>query len=293
MLQKWILFALFLSINWCYANTKYDLSICMVFRDEAPYLKEWIEFHRLLGAQHFYLLSHNSKDNYKEILKPYIKRGIVELKELVNDPHENAAEWVAHVQCPFYNQCIEKAKKESKWVAFLDVDEFLFPIHQFSLVEFLKNYEAFAGVAANWQMFGTSVIKTLQPDRLLIEQLIRCAPSNVEVNKHIKIIVQPKRVTNFTNPHYANYISGHTQVNTDKVPFIGPFSPYIQVDQWRINHYWTRHEDYLWDQKVPRQNQFWGRTQEDVLVLSQEYNQDVDLSIQRFVPNLRKKMKLD
>jgi hypothetical protein len=26
------------------------LSICAIFKDEAPYLPEWIEFHRLVGS---------------------------------------------------------------------------------------------------------------------------------------------------------------------------------------------------------------------------------------------------
>ena len=31
------------------------LSICAVYRDEGPYLREWIEFHRLVGVERFYL----------------------------------------------------------------------------------------------------------------------------------------------------------------------------------------------------------------------------------------------
>lgn len=32
------------------------LAVCAIFRDEAPYLAEWIEFHRLVGVEHFYPL---------------------------------------------------------------------------------------------------------------------------------------------------------------------------------------------------------------------------------------------
>jgi hypothetical protein len=58
---------------------KYDLAICAIFQDEAPYLKEWIEFHRLVGVEHFYLYNHRSRDHYQEVLKPYILSGLVEL----------------------------------------------------------------------------------------------------------------------------------------------------------------------------------------------------------------------
>lgn len=60
----------------------HPLSICMIFRDEAPYLKEWIEFHRLAGVDHFDLCNHRNQDNYLDVLTPYMKKGVVELTEM-------------------------------------------------------------------------------------------------------------------------------------------------------------------------------------------------------------------
>lgn len=31
------------------------LPICAIFKEEAPYLPEWIEFHRLMGVERFFL----------------------------------------------------------------------------------------------------------------------------------------------------------------------------------------------------------------------------------------------
>ena len=36
-------------------ETPHYLAICAIYRDEAPYLREWIEFHRLVGVEHFFL----------------------------------------------------------------------------------------------------------------------------------------------------------------------------------------------------------------------------------------------
>jgi len=38
------------------------LSICAIFKDEAPYLPEWIEFHRLVGVERFFLYDNGSGD---------------------------------------------------------------------------------------------------------------------------------------------------------------------------------------------------------------------------------------
>ena len=38
-----------------FSEKKYKLSICAIFKNEANYLKEWIEYHRMVGVEHFYL----------------------------------------------------------------------------------------------------------------------------------------------------------------------------------------------------------------------------------------------
>lgn len=293
-MPKKIILLLLIWTTSCFADYQYDLSACMIFRDEAPFLKEWIEFHRLVGVQHFYLGSHNSQDNYRKVLKPYIEKGIVELTEIVVEKKIESHHEFNTIQLNFYNDCLAKTKSTSKWVAFIDSDEYLFPTQVNNLVDFLKDFASFGGVAANWQMFGTSDIEKLRPDVLMIEQLVRCAPPDLEeVNLPVKCIVQPKRVAGFeTNPHHPTYIPPHYHVNTNKEPFAGPFSPYILVNQLRINHYWTRDEDYFWNHKIPRQTKWLGWTAEDIKHIPEKYNQYSDFSIQRFVPKLRKRMKL-
>ena len=82
----------------------------------------------------------------------------------------------------------------------------------------------------------------------MIEHLIKCDPKG---NKHIKSIIRPERVVE-ANAHNARYINGFFQVNTDKVKFEGPYSPYIALDKLRINHYWTRDIYNLYNFKLPR-----------------------------------------
>ncbi len=60
---------------------KYYLSICAIFKNEAAYLGEWIEFHRLAGVEHFYLYNNLSDDNYFSVLKYYIDKGTVTLRD--------------------------------------------------------------------------------------------------------------------------------------------------------------------------------------------------------------------
>lgn len=248
MIKKWITCVAIIFVQMsCFAEYKYYLSICALFRDEAPYMKEWIEFHRIVGVEHFYLCSNNGTDNYMKVLAPYIESGIVELTEVTtSDVDENGRYLVNPYQAPHYNIILEKSRGESRWVAFLDSDEYLYPVQADSLALFLKDYEEFGGLGVNWHMFGTSHVAKLNPKKTLIEQLTHCAPHGSGVNTHVKTVLQPELALQFLHGvHHCDYIEGSFQVNADKLRFEGPLTPYVSSDLVRINHYWTRDEYYM------------------------------------------------
>ena len=60
---------------------KYKVSICAIFKNEAFYLKEWLEFNHLVGVEHFYMYNNKSEDRFEAVLEPYIKKGLVTLVE--------------------------------------------------------------------------------------------------------------------------------------------------------------------------------------------------------------------
>src|SRR5437016_521510 len=80
-MQRWIFLFLSSAILSLHASEakKYNLSICTIFKNEAPYLKEWIEYHKLVGVDHFYLYNNLSLDAFRRILAPYIKDELVTL----------------------------------------------------------------------------------------------------------------------------------------------------------------------------------------------------------------------
>jgi len=100
-----------------------------------------------------YLYNNNSTDNYQEILKPYIDNGIVILTEWPKK----------HGQRSAYNNCIKRFRYNSYWMAFIDIDEFLFGTHEDNLCTILKDYEAYPGVQVNWLVFGSSGNMTRPP----------------------------------------------------------------------------------------------------------------------------------
>ena len=98
-------------------DKKYNVAVCAIFKNEAPYLKEWIEFNHLVGVEHFYLYNNNSEDDYQSVLEEYVQSGLV---TLIQFPYEQA-------QMKCYKDCIDKYAGETKWLGFIDIDEFIVP----------------------------------------------------------------------------------------------------------------------------------------------------------------------
>ncbi len=263
------------------AAYEYELAVCAMFQNEDRFLKEWLEFNILIGVEHFYLYNNNSTDNYEKILKPYIDAGIVDCIDC-DYPNEHISSYHPKV----YNNCLEMVRGKVKWLMFIDIDEFLFPIKHYNLREFLKEYEEFGAVCANWVMFGTSNIDLIPGNQLMIEVLTMSCSS---VNEHIKSIIQPDKVKTFAIHHVKEFYPPYFQVTADKIKFEGPFMPSGNVKKLQINHYWTRDNKFLYEIKIPRRlilDPVLG--QEWILSEAETMNIEKNMAIQKYSTTLKK-----
>jgi hypothetical protein len=141
-------------------DKKYRISICGIFKNEAPFLKEWIEFHEMIGVEHFYLYNNKSEDSYMEVLRPYIER---ELVTLIDWPYDQA-------QIAAYQNFYESYRHETQWVSFLDIDEFFCPRYAKTLPEWLGTMDKYHVIVMYWRMFGTSGKLHHNTDELVLDQ---------------------------------------------------------------------------------------------------------------------------
>ena len=157
-------------------NKKYNVSLCAIFRDEGEILKEWIEFHRIVGVEHFYLYNNFSADNYKEILAPYIEQGLVTLTDW---PHERQ-------QMAAYKHCAENYSEQSKWIGFIDLDEFVVPNGQNQTIyDFLQGFEDKASfVVMYWQYFGSSGLIERDKSKPVTESFTSCWYKYGDIGKY-------------------------------------------------------------------------------------------------------------
>ena len=121
-----------------------------MFKNESWSLKEWIEHYKLHGADHVYLVDDFSDDDYLPILQPYIDSGYVTLFK------SDISERYIGRQVDITNKYLLPIAKESKWIAQIDVDEFLYSPKEIDLKNILKKYENYGRVITNWVWFNSS-----------------------------------------------------------------------------------------------------------------------------------------
>ena len=230
-----------------FAGFKYYLSLCSAIKNEAPYLLEWIEYHRMVGVEHFYIYDNNSSDFPKEILQSYIDSGVVTFFD-----------WPKHPggQMSAFNDCLTNFKNETFWLGLIDIDEFIVPLSKNTLSDFMKEYEESNGLGINWIVYGSSGHKK-KPEGLVIENFLYRSNQTLSHNNQTKVIVNPRKVKIMPNQHYCVF-NGDPAVGVldenKQILFPKATSPKNSTSKIRINHYFTKSYEE-WEKKRVR-----GRT---------------------------------
>lgn len=125
------------------------IAICAMCRKENKYILEWLNYHRRLGINHFYLFDNNDENDEK------LSDVVNAVDVTIYDVHGRTALIAAGNQTGCYTKCYNEHKHEYDWFGFLDIDEFLTIVRQ-SLPEFLSN-NCFVDtdvIHFSWQIYG-------------------------------------------------------------------------------------------------------------------------------------------
>lgn len=219
---------------------EHELAICSISKNEGPYIKEWLEFHRLIGISKFYFYDNESTDNTMDILEPYIKCGLVEYHLIKGVGKQLTA----------YNEVLRKHRYDARYIAFIDMDEYIVPESPYmkisELVTHLINLygQGAAGIGINWAIFG-SAGKTERTMGTITGTYTQRAEMDYWGNKHIKSLVNPRFVTYYISPHYPSFRLGAYNISVIGERLIGWATSIVSFNNIRINHYYTKsYEDF-------------------------------------------------
>lgn len=127
---------------------KYFFSIAAVFKQESHVLEEWILHYLQIGIDHFYLINDFSTDNYKEIIDKYSYYITLFNNDIVTDEFGR--------QMQIYEKYLNPILYETKYMAILDLDEFLYSPMNISFHDFFKKYNLYNHFTISWLNFGSN-----------------------------------------------------------------------------------------------------------------------------------------
>lgn len=140
----------------------------------------------------------------------YMKSGLVEYTYFVGRPRylrlfRTSSQWWA------YNDCIVRFAHRHKWLAFIDVDEFLVlhDTNKTSINDLMFDYAAYGGLAVNWVVFGSSGHK-IRPSGGVLINYQKCLPLQQAESNQVKVIANTAHLlTMGDDPHTVFYKTPH------------------------------------------------------------------------------------
>lgn len=222
------------------ALKKYYFSVCCIFKDEAPYLKEWIEYNKVIGVDHIYMYNNNSTDDYNTIITQYVEEGYVTF-----------VDWPKlHDQMGAYEHCYENHKTETDWLSFFDIDEFLCPLKETNVKDFLKRYEGYPALMIYWLIFGTNGKIKADLNKLVTERFT-CSWNHLDGTG--KMILSTSNKYTPTHIYHHHIYCKYRLPGFDlKIPMITEHKKFVFFPQIykapkkntiQLNHYWSKSYD--------------------------------------------------
>lgn len=141
---------------------------CM--KNEAPYIVEWVAYHRAMGVDNFLIYTNDCSDGTSEILDRLQELGVLQ--------HRNNDAWKGNSPQQYaLNQSLkEPVIRNAEWIIHIDVDEFMnVRCGNGTLPEFLERVPDATNVAMTWRLFGHSGVTKLSDD-FVIDQFDMAAP---------------------------------------------------------------------------------------------------------------------
>ena len=221
-------------------------AICAIQKGSLTFIDEWVDYNLAIGFEKIYIYD-NSEDF--ELQSWYEKQDQTRV-DVKHFPGQVK-------QVPAYHDCITRIKWEDpkgpmhKWLAFIDLDEFIVLKQHENILELLEDKaegQDVGGLALNWYMFGYDNQIKYKP----IPMTKRFQTRDKGINQHVKVILRTDLIGkggSFRNSHAYKY-------NKASIATVDTTGKRLEEDPWFnidgpsdvavIHHYHTKSlEEYV------------------------------------------------
>jgi hypothetical protein len=185
------------------------VGVAAIFKNEYPYILEWIAYHQSIGVDKFYIADNISNDGSTELLEALDDIGII-----TRIPYPRVEGQAP--QAPAYNHIIQNYGDEVDLLGFVDADEFI--VSEGDLKENLAAFysdDNYGAMGLNWKVFGSNN-DYFGSNGLIVKRFTKHAKIDFDSNRHIKTFLKPNFVIRM-NIHECVLRKGKycTSSNTD------------------------------------------------------------------------------
>jgi hypothetical protein len=232
-----------------------SFGIGAIFRNEAPYVTEWVAHHRLMGFRDIFIADNDSDDGTWELLQALEKLGYLKCFRFPDPPEQRP-------QLPAYAELMQRFGKQVDWMAFIDADEFVWPTNgERTAVASLAGLAVRPEVGAivlNWALYGSSWHSN-HAAGLVTERFQRCARRSQRTNEHFKTVLRTAAWDGaFKNPHLPRLDAHWWVMHANGAPVLpnarkgSGLSAEVVWDVLRLNHYAVKSRQEYDEHKQPK-----------------------------------------
>jgi hypothetical protein len=225
------------------------IAIAAIVRNEAAHIGEWAHFHARAGVSHFFIYDNGCTDVTLAVLRDVVPAPaltMVPWGQVVSDARMGRE---IHNQVLAYAHAASNFGGRFRWMAFIDVDEFLIPRQADSLPQALAHLAGCRSLSLPWHMFGRSG-HVAPPSGGVLRNYVRRAADPMSGTRGIrafKCIVDPCHLTALRV--HAMEVDGSDRSCNDRGVETSPAERekpgFYSAAHVQLNHYYTRSESEL------------------------------------------------
>lgn len=209
-----------------------DIGLCVppLFGDiNLSMLLQFLELGKIQGITHFTLYLYQVKDSMRKILEHYQEKGDVSLIEWTLPSSISSREIWYNGQMLTIQDCLYRNMARSRYLGFMDLDEFIIPVEFYSLKELIKSYHRRFSSISNISAFSfqSAFFDPKQlPDPSQQLKVLQLLKRNSRLSKvRTKLLTVPQNVFELGIHHVSKPIDESKQVI------------FVDPDIAKIHHY--------------------------------------------------------